>query len=160
MSSRSGTRLTKEGDILGTLGYLSPEQAANARETDIRSDIYSLGCTFFFLLTGRPPFCSHNAVELLNMHLKQTPVPIRWLRPDVPAEVAALQDRMLAKEPSQRPQSPQEVAEALAIGRSPSPGGESARIKIQHGPTKLSAANRHHRHLFARCCRPRSSFPY
>lgn len=110
---RTGTRLTKEGEILGTLGYLSPEQAANSRQTDIRSDIYSLGCTFFFLLTGLPPFRARNAVELLNKHLSETPPSIQSLRPDVPAGIAALHDRMLAKDPRKRPQMPRDVAEGL-----------------------------------------------
>ena len=105
---RSGTRLTKEGEILGTVDYLSPEQASDSREADIRSDIYSLGCVFFFLLTGFPPFRGKNPVEVLNMHKEEAAPPVRSvLRPDISPEIAGLVDRMLAKAPSGRPQSPQ-----------------------------------------------------
>ena len=71
---RSGARLTQEGEILGTIHYLSPEQVADSREADIRSDIYSLGCVFFFLLSGFPPFRGKNPLEVLNKH-QQEPRP-------------------------------------------------------------------------------------
>ena len=110
---RTGTRLTREGDILGTVDYLSPEQAVDSREADIRSDIYSLGCVLFFLLSGFPPFRGRNPLEVLNKHLEEPPPSLRGLRPDVPPEIAALVDRMLAKDPAGRPQSPAEIVAAL-----------------------------------------------
>ncbi len=70
---RTGSRLTRDDEILGTLDYISPEQAANSRDADIRSDTYSLGCTFYFLLTGAPPFTGKNAVELLKKHESRAP---------------------------------------------------------------------------------------
>jgi serine/threonine protein kinase len=139
---RSGTRLTKEGEILGTLGYLSPEQAANSRQTDIRCDIYSLGCTFFFLLTGFPPFRGRNAVELLNKHLNETPPPIRSLRPDVPADIATLLDRMLAKDPARRPQSPRDVAAALVVGVPPLGGSGPAKAETPMGAAEVAGYRR------------------
>ena len=112
---RSGTRLTREGDILGTVSYISPEQASDSREADSRSDIYSLGCTFFFLLSGFPPFRGKNPVEVLKKHKEEAPPSIRMLRPDVPSEIAGLVDRMLAKDPSSRPQSSGEIVSALTL---------------------------------------------
>ena len=110
---RSGTRLTKEGEILGTVSYISPEQATDSREADSRSNVYSLGCTFFFLLSGFPPFRGKNPVAVLNKHREEAPPSIRTLRGDVPAEIAGLVDRMLAKNPGERPQSPGEIVSAL-----------------------------------------------
>jgi len=111
---RSGTRLTREGEVLGTLGFLSPEQALDARQADARSDLYSLGCTFFFVLTGRAPFRGRNAVEMLNQHASAKPPAIGSVRPDIPGSVASLIDRMLAKAPHDRPQSANELAAELA----------------------------------------------
>ncbi len=111
---RSGSRLTREGEILGTLDYISPEQAADSRNADIRSDIYSLGCTFYFLLAGAPPFSGKNAIELLRMHETEPPVPIRTLRPDVPNEIVRLLEAMMHKDPAARPQTPHHVVTAIA----------------------------------------------
>jgi serine/threonine-protein kinase len=112
---RSGSRLTREDEILGTLDYISPEQSANSRTADARSDIYSLGCTFYFLLAGAPPFSGKNAVQLLRKHELEQPTPIRSLRPDVLPDMATLIDRMMKKDPKLRPQLP-EILEVL--GRS------------------------------------------
>jgi serine/threonine-protein kinase len=109
---RSGSRLTREDEILGTLDYISPEQAANSRTADARSDIYSLGCTFYFLLAGAPPFCGKNAVQLLRKHELEQPTPIGSLRPDVPADVETLIDHMMQKDPKLRPQL-SEILEVL-----------------------------------------------
>jgi serine/threonine-protein kinase len=134
---RDATRLTTEGQILGTLTYLSPEQAANSAAADIRSDIYSLGCTFYFLLAGAPPFHGRNAAQLLNNHASQQPLPIRSLRSDVPAPVSDLLDRMLAKQPNQRPQQPRDIALALSpyatsTGAAPSPAVDGAAARAEH----------------------------
>jgi len=110
---RTGSRLTQEGEILGTVDYLSPEQAADSREADIRSDIYGLGCVFFFLLSGFPPFRGKNLLEVLNKHQEEIPPSLPALRPDIPPEIAGLVDRMLAKDPAARPQSPNEIVSAL-----------------------------------------------
>ena len=80
---------TTEGMILGTPDYIAPEQAANARAADIRSDIYSLGGTLYFALTGQPPFPKGSFVEKLTLHSTKEPEPIRALRPDVPPEFGA-----------------------------------------------------------------------
>lgn len=124
---RSGSRLTREGDIVGTLHYIAPEQAAHSQGADVRSDIYALGCTFYYLLAGEPPFQGRNAVEVLKMHEATTPASLSQLRSDVPAQINALVQRMLAKHPDQRPQAPREIAAAL---------GRSAPARAFPGPTQ------------------------
>jgi serine/threonine protein kinase len=106
--------LTSAGATLGTPDYMAPEQAADSREADIRADIYSLGCTFYFLLTGWPPFPAGSSVDKLLAHAHQTPLPLTDLRPDVPSEVLVIVERMMAKDPKDRFQTPKEAAEALA----------------------------------------------
>jgi hypothetical protein len=99
--------------VLGTADYVAPEQALNSHEVDGRADIYSLGATFYFLLTGRPPFPEGKTAKKLMAHQVREPVPVRQLRPGVPAEMAAVVARMMAKRPEQRYQSPAEVVAAL-----------------------------------------------
>jgi serine/threonine-protein kinase len=114
LATDEDTSATTEGMILGTPDYIAPEQAANARAADIRSDIYSLGCTLYFSLTGQPPFPKGSFVEKLTLHSTKEPEPIRTLRPDVPAELAEILARMMAKDPRRRYQTPVEVAKELA----------------------------------------------
>src|SRR5260370_6155293 len=78
-----------ENNVLGTADYVAPEQALNSHVVDVRADIYSLGCTFFFILTGGPPFPGGKAAQKLIWHQVKPPPPIRQLRPEVSAEVAA-----------------------------------------------------------------------
>lgn len=99
---------------LGTLDYLAPEQARGAARADIRADIYSLGCTLYRFLTGRVPFPGCTPREKLQRHLQWAPAPLADFRADVPPGLALVVERMMAKEPSQRYQTPAEVAEALA----------------------------------------------
>lgn len=108
------TALTSPDVVMGTPDFIAPEQAQNAASADIRSDIYALGCTLYFLLTGRPPFPHGTAMEKLMAHYKDEPTPVEELRPEVPAEVAGYVRRMMAKDPTDRPQTPAEVAKALA----------------------------------------------
>jgi serine/threonine protein kinase/putative intracellular protease/amidase len=110
----TGGGLTMTGVTLGTPDYMAPEQIADARAADIRSDIYSLGCTFYFMLTGQPPFVQGSTVDKLLAHIKSNPQPIAELRRDAPPEVAAILERMMAKDPADRFQSPSDVAQALA----------------------------------------------
>jgi serine/threonine-protein kinase len=109
----SGTIATRDNAVMGTPDYLSPEQARDLHKTDIRSDLYSLGCTFYFLLTGEVPFPGGNAMDKLIRHATEAPAPIPMLRADVPAAVLAIVDRLLAKAPEDRFQTPAELVEAL-----------------------------------------------
>jgi serine/threonine protein kinase len=102
------------GTVLGTANYLAPEQALDSHSVDIRADVYSLGATFYFCLVGHPPFPGGTTAKKLIAHQTQQPRPIRDLRPGVPDEIIAIVDRMMARDRSQRYQTLQEVADALA----------------------------------------------
>jgi serine/threonine protein kinase/putative intracellular protease/amidase len=105
---------TQAGVVLGTPDYMAPEQSIDAASADIRSDLYSLGCTLYFALTGQPVFPQGSAVEKLLAHAQREPTPISSLRPDLPPELVRILQRMLAKDPAQRYQTPAEVAADLA----------------------------------------------
>jgi hypothetical protein len=108
--------LTADGQMMGTADYMAPEQWQMAHEVDIRADIYSLGCTLYTLLTGRPPFAGPQYVsygQKLAAHLSAVPRPVTEIRGDVPPELLALLGRMLAKEPADRPQTPGDLAREL-----------------------------------------------
>ncbi len=108
-------QLTKKHDdgTLGTADYLSPEQAMDSHDVDIRTDIYSLGVTFYFLLAGRAPFEGMPIAQKLLAHSMKQPKPISEARKDVPAEILAILDKMMAKRIEQRYATPGDVADAL-----------------------------------------------
>lgn len=99
--------------LLGTADYISPEQARNSHEVDHRTDIYSLGCTFYFLLTGHPPFRQGTVAQRLLAHQTQAPPPVAEKRPDFPSDLQLILDRMLAKTVDERFQSCHDVAGEL-----------------------------------------------
>ena len=103
--------LTGEGQMLGTPDYIAPEQIRDAQSADIRADVYSLGCTLYYLLAGRPPFHGDNLWDLYQAHFSMNAGPLNLVRPEVPAELAALVAKMMAKEPGRRFQTPAEVAQ-------------------------------------------------
>jgi tRNA A-37 threonylcarbamoyl transferase component Bud32 len=107
--------LTAAGVLMGTADYIAPEQAADAHTADIRADIYSLGCTLYQLLTGRVVFPGGSLADKLVRHQKALPAPLPHWRPDVPPELVRVVQRMLAKDPARRPQTPGEVAGELSI---------------------------------------------
>ena len=122
---------TSEGEpsAVGTADYVAPEQVADSRNADGRADIYSLGLTFYFLLTGRRPFPKATLVEVLMAHRTEQPEPISELRPDVPFDLIDIIDRMIAKAPIQRFQTAREVADAIHNWLSESPSSrEYSRI--------------------------------
>jgi serine/threonine protein kinase len=98
---------------VGTMDYMAPEQAMDSHVVDIRADIYSLGATFYFLLTGRGPFGGGTPMQKLMSHQLERPRPIRELRPEVPQAMAAVIDRMMAKDPAERYETPADVVTAL-----------------------------------------------
>lgn len=107
------TPLTRAGALLGTPDFISPEQARDARNVDIRADLYSLGCTFYYCLTGRPPFPGGSDVQKLIKHQTEKPYPLEELRPHVPSVVVGIVERLMAKKAEDRFQTPLELAESL-----------------------------------------------
>src|SRR5262245_49046972 len=99
--------------VLGTADYLSPEQALDSHNVDIRSDIYSLGCTLYYLLTGRPPFPEGTLAQRLMAHQSKQPKPVQELRGDVPASMLAILEKMMAKRPEDRYQTARDAAQAM-----------------------------------------------
>jgi CheY-like chemotaxis protein len=107
------TALTQAGSIVGTVDYMAPEQAVDSSAIDHRVDIYSLGCTLYFVLTGLPPYQGNSVMSVLLKH-RDGPLPdLRGARPDVPPELEALVHGMMAKQPAARVASMSAVAQAL-----------------------------------------------
>ncbi len=109
--------VTGTGQTMGTADYVSPEQVTDSRSADVRSDIYSLGCTLFKLLTGTAPFAGPEHATVfakMTAHVSHAPPRLADAVPEAPLALVKLVESMLAKDPARRPQSPQAVAEALA----------------------------------------------
>ena len=103
----------EKGLLIGTADYIAPEQARDATLVDIRADIYSLGCVFYYLLTGAPPFSGPSLMQKLMQHQDEPPPSVQALRPDVGDELNAVVQRMMAKKPEKRFQIPLLAAAAL-----------------------------------------------
>ena len=113
------TTITNLGVALGTPAYMAPEQAAADPATDHRADLYSLGVIVYEMLAGHPPFTSRSNAQVMAAHLSQSPRPIGELRPDCPAELAALVMRCLEKSPENRPQQAADIVPALDATQTP-----------------------------------------
>jgi eukaryotic-like serine/threonine-protein kinase len=105
--------------VMGTPDFLSPEQTKDLHHADIRSDLYSLGCTFYYLLTGQVPFPGGNVVHKLNRHDREVARPIEELRPEAPKAIVKIVRKLLAKNPDDRFQTPNELMDALAAHAEP-----------------------------------------
>ena len=121
--------LTQSGMTLGTFDYISPEQARDPRDVDVRSDLYSLGCTLFHMLTGRPPFPEGTVLQKLIQHQEEAPPDVRSLNPSVTSDLANILVKLMAKDRDRRYQTPEQLVRDLltvagALGlRSVSPEG-------------------------------------
>ncbi len=115
--------MTQEGAIMGTPDYIAPEQVMGSHDVDIRADLYSLGCTFYQLLTDRVPFPGGTLMQKLDGHRFHEAASVESLRPDVPPAVAAVVRRLMAKKPEDRYQTPADVAAALVSGDGDTPVG-------------------------------------
>jgi serine/threonine protein kinase len=149
--TRPAPNFAKDEHVLGTADYLAPEQAVNSQTVDHRADIYSLGCTFYFLLTGHPPFAEGTSLERMTAHQHRAAPSILLERPDAPPEIVAICRRMMEKQPANRYQTAAEVEQALsawlageaAFGRVPK-GLHLASVGIL---SSLEARNRGRSHV-------------
>ena len=129
--------MTQAGLTIGTVAYMSPEQALGERDLDARSDLYALGCVLYEMLVGAPPFTGPTPMSVLSKHLTAAPPDPLVARPDIPAAVSTAISRTLAKEPGDRPSSAREFASALATSaerqaasRSPLTGAVAAASQL------------------------------
>jgi serine/threonine protein kinase len=137
--------LTRLGTVVGTPEFLAPEQAVNSRTVDIRADLYSLGCTFYYLLTGQPPFRGNSLNDLLLKHAMEAPPPLETFRSDVPPVIQGIVRKLLAKRPDERFQTPAELVAALPVVRkkgdaaySPVPTAQVVAPVLDDKPSPLS----------------------
>ncbi|MBI1313377.1 protein kinase [bacterium] len=113
LDEEESSSITRDGTTVGTVDYMSPEQARDSKSADCRSDIYSLGATWFHMLCGRPPFHEGDLLNKITAHAQNEPPDPRDLNPDVPDAIAAIIFRMLEKKPQDRYQTPQELLDDL-----------------------------------------------
>ena len=120
--------LTRDHTVVGTPDYMAPEQAKNSKSVDARADLYSLGCTLYYLLTGRVPFTGATAIEKILAHQSELPPPVQALRPEVPAAVAELVARLMTKRPEDRMQTAAELVAAITPHARYAPGAPAVEV--------------------------------
>ena len=131
--------LTASGMTLGTFDYISPEQARDPRAADVRSDLYSLGCTLHFMLTGHPPFAEGTLVQKLLQHQQSEPPPVTAERPDVPDGLERIVLRLLEKRPEDRYRFPRDlIADLSAVA-------DDAEIDLDVGRPAINERTVHER---------------
>ena len=113
-SDEESLTIKHDEKVLGTADYLAPEQAVDSHQVDARADVYSLGCTLYFALSGHPPFTDGTLVQRLLAHQTKVPPSVRYERPDIDEALLQILDKMMAKKAADRYQSAAEVSEALA----------------------------------------------
>ena len=128
--------MAAENTVMGTPDFLSPEQARNLHNVDIRSDLYSMGCAFYYLLAGRVPFPGGTTLEKLVRHSTVEPQSLDQIRQDVPPAVSAMIRRLMAKNPNQRFQMPAELATTLSSFAAQG----STHISVQKGGNQSGTA--------------------
>ncbi|NLY03135.1 MAG: protein kinase [Rhodopirellula sp.] len=148
-----GTNTPSDENVLGTVDYMSPELAMHSPDVDLRSDIYSLGCTLYFLLSGHPPFPEGTLAERIVRHQTDDPKPIEKIRPEVPRELIEICRKMMAKKAAERFQSCEEIAalladwqppvrsEAVAAGGDEEEGGEADRLSESRKKARSASAS-------------------
>ena len=135
-ASGEASALTLANVVIGTLDYASPEQLGDASKADRRSDLYSLGCTLYFALAGRPPFEGGDVVNKIFKQRMEDPEPLERVARGVPAAFGAIVRKLMAKEPDDRYQSCQELSVDLARWTDPaSPRRPRGRGRVGSGPS-------------------------
>ncbi|MGN9908285.1 serine/threonine-protein kinase [Phytohabitans sp. LJ34] len=144
LQARDGdAALTSHSQAVGTCEYMAPEQATGDG-VDARTDLYSLGCVLYAMLTGRPPFLGETAIAVMHHHLNRAPATVRSVRDDVPPEVDDLIGRLLAKDPAGRPATATEVREELAaIRAAPAPAEPATAVVARVIVAPQRPAGRH-----------------
>jgi WD40 repeat protein len=142
VEDEKGSSLTPKGTVLmGTTDYMAPEQAMDFHAVDIRADIYSLGCTLYYLLTGQPPFANMPVMQKLMHHQQKPPPPLSQFRADVPSGLNSVLTKMMAKRPKDRYATPAEVVNALAPFAEPE-SEATTRLPADVGPSRFAVSRR------------------
>ncbi|WP_437612663.1 protein kinase [Sorangium sp. So ce834] len=140
--AEAGQELTMPGVMLGTPGYMAPEQARGELTIDVRADVFALGCVLYRCLTGRPPFVGNDGLSVLVKVLLEDPPRLRELRGEVPAALDDLVMRMLAKAPRDRPRDGAAVAAELASLGELAPGSRRVPLPIGGPAPELTTGER------------------
>ena len=133
----AGARLTESGMYMGTVDYMAPEQAEDSRRADHRADIYSLGCTLYFLLTGREPFVGDTVLKRLMAHMERPAPLLKASRPDAPTALEETYQKMMATRPEDRPASMTEVINLLDSCKDWVVEAPQGRERVAKAPPKL-----------------------
>lgn len=130
-ADQGSAALTRLGAVIGTPDFVAPEQVRNSRRVGARADLYALGCTFYALLAGRVPFPDGDTVDKLISHLREEPVPLEQLRPDLPEGIGTMVRWLMAKQPADRFPTAGELAAALTETLRDLPaGGKGAALSL------------------------------